>query len=114
VPLKAVVQDPFGTPTAVHGAKVTEPLALTVYVPSAFVKVVPVQFGDTCDPVHSFTLDGDSAVDGSEVSLPRMAIVCETPNAPVDVLFEAVGAATTVGVYVEETVRGVERLSETW
>ena len=98
------------------GVKVTTPVeGFTEYVPCpATTTVVSSQFGGDSagDTAHKRTLDGTRLAPALAVSLARGVMVCGVLKAPELVLGAAVGAPTTVGVYVEENVR--LRMSLAW
>ena len=92
------------------GSNVTTPVAVSnVYTPSAVVTLEAEQFdvvnGDAADVGHKRTLDPTTVAPEPAVSLPAGVYVWFVSNAPVCASATAVGGGTTVGVYVELTVR---------
>ena len=70
----------------------------TVYVPSARVTLVCVQFGAVSLVPHNNTDDAVNVAPVAAASLVNRSRVCVAPKAPDDVSAVAVGGGITVGV----------------
>ena len=100
------------------GTKVTVPSVFTVYVPwPLIVNVVALQLGTADSSTvgvaessapHNFTVVAFSVYPVAALSLERGLMVCVAPCTSIFVLGEAVGAGITVGVIVDDRVRGDE------
>ena len=92
---------------ASHGVKLNTPVTgSTVYTPlPGTIDDMPVHPGETCAPVHSFTLVGSNVTPVVTESLPRGFTDCVAPCAPDVESGSAVGSGgeATVGVIVDVT-----------